>query len=314
MEKIQISDLTTEQWRELRKQSIGGSDVAALLGLNKYKSPYTLWAEKTGRLTLEQENTELMKQGTDLEDYVAKRFTEATGKKVKKSSFMYRHKDYDFITANIDRLVVGENAGLECKTTSVYNKSDFANGEIPHNYYCQCMHYMEVMNFDKMYLAVLVLSKGFFWFEIHRNQDEINALIKAEVDFWQNHIVQDCPPEIDGSDSTYDCIKNLFGNDEISGTVCNLSSIESEINQYQSIKNQLKYLGEEEKRLKNLIISKLGNNVYGKCSQFDISYKAQSTARLNTTELKKQLPDIYEKYVTKTESKVLRIKVEKEKK
>lgn len=308
---INTSDISLQEWQELRKKSIGGSDCATLLNLNKYKSPYSLWAEKAGRLNDEFTGNELTKQGTDLEDYVAKRFVQETGKKVRKSTFMYVHPDYEFITANIDRFVVGENAGLECKTTSVYNKADFENGEIPHYYYCQCMHYMAVMGFDKMYLAVLVLSKGFYWFEIKRDQNEIDALINSEIEFWNNHVISNTPPEIDGSESTFNTITSIFNDSELSADVCNLSSEEETITTYQAIKSQIKFLQEEEKRLKNIIIEKLGNSIIGATNDFQISYKPQMTNRVNSTALKKEFPDIYNKFLTQSETKILRISVKK---
>ena len=72
---------TREEWLYDRLKGIGGSDVGAVLGLNKYKSAYTLWAEKCGLLQDEEEDNEAMRVGRDLEQYVADRFTEATGKK-----------------------------------------------------------------------------------------------------------------------------------------------------------------------------------------------------------------------------------------
>ena len=147
-----------EEWRNLRRKSLGGSDASVIVGLNNWKSSYTLWADKKGYLPNTEDN-EAMRIGSDLEEYVARRFTEATGKKVKRRNYMFLHDKYDFITANVDREIVGEKAGLECKTTNVFAKSDFENGEIPLYYYCQCMHYMAVMGYEKMYLAVLVLGK-----------------------------------------------------------------------------------------------------------------------------------------------------------
>lgn len=115
---------TEEEWLAQRSTGIGGSDAGAILGMNKWKSPYTLWAEKTGKLPKETKSTEAMRIGTDLEDYVAKRFSEAEGKRVQRSSFSYQSSEYPWMLANIDRKIVGENAGLECKTANI-----FAEGE-----------------------------------------------------------------------------------------------------------------------------------------------------------------------------------------
>jgi putative phage-type endonuclease len=148
-----------EEWLEIRKKYIGGSDAAAVVGLNSFSSPYTVWADKLGKLPPKEDN-EAMRLGRDLEDYVAKRFTEQTGKKVRRKNFILWNSDYPFAHANVDRLIVGENAGLECKTTSVLNLKSFKNGEFPANYYVQCMHYMAVTGYKNGILLFLFLVKS----------------------------------------------------------------------------------------------------------------------------------------------------------
>ena len=175
-----------EEWLELRKKSIGGSDASTVCGLNPYSSLIELWADKTGRIP-PKEDSEAMRIGRDLEEYVAKRFCDATGKKVRRRNAMFQHDKYDFITANVDREIVGENAGLECKTTSVMNKSDFEGGQIPLNYLCQCRHYMNVMGYEKMYLAVLVMGRAFYWYEIPYDKSEGDTLLSMEIDFWEEN-------------------------------------------------------------------------------------------------------------------------------
>ena len=101
--------------------------------MNHYVTPYMLWADKTGRLPDKSDN-EAMRQGRDLEQYVADRFMEAMGKKVRRRTSMFHNPVYPFAHANIDRAVVGERAGIECKTTSLMNLKKFKNGEYPENF------------------------------------------------------------------------------------------------------------------------------------------------------------------------------------
>ena len=155
---INTKEISHEEWLTLRKKSIGGSDAGALVDMNPYQSPISLYADKMG-LSKPKESNEAMRLGTDLEDYVARRWMEKTTKKVRQDNFMYRDDEFDFITANIDRDVVGENAGLECKTMSSFAKYDLEGGEVPAMYFAQCQHYMMVKGYDKMYLAILVLQK-----------------------------------------------------------------------------------------------------------------------------------------------------------
>lgn len=131
LEKLaKASEISREEWLNYRRNGIGGSEAAIVVGLNRFGSPLQLWASKMG-IGTEPEETEVMRQGTDFEEYVARRWMEATGKKVRRRNYIFRNTDYPHSIADIDREIIGENAGLECKTTSVYNKSDFESGEIP---------------------------------------------------------------------------------------------------------------------------------------------------------------------------------------
>lgn len=123
---------------KLRKTGLGGSDAGAVCGLNPYSSPVKVYHDKTTDV-MEESDSEAVRIGHDLEDYVAKRFMEATGLKVRRSNYMYRSKEHPFMIADDDRLVIGEDAGLECKTVSAYNADKWKNGNIPLHYIMQCV-------------------------------------------------------------------------------------------------------------------------------------------------------------------------------
>ena len=126
-----------------------------------------------------------MRQGRDLEDYVARRWMEETGKRVYRLPAMLYHPKYPFAHADVDRMVVGENAGLECKTTFSLDLKQFNGEEFPVQYYAQCVHYLAVTGADRWYLAVLAYGRGFFTFTLERDQAEIDALMAAKADFWK---------------------------------------------------------------------------------------------------------------------------------
>ena len=130
MIRISTRGMTREEWLKLRKTGIGGSDAGAICGLNPYSSPVKIYQDKTQEET-EEEDNESMRQGRDLEDYVARRFMEETGLKVRRSSQMYRSEEYPFMLANVDRLIVGQDAGLECKTASAFSADKWKDGKIP---------------------------------------------------------------------------------------------------------------------------------------------------------------------------------------
>ena len=109
-----------------------------------------------------------MRQGRDLEDYVARRWMEETGKRVYRLPAMLYHPKYPFAHADVDRMVMGENAGLECKTTFSLDLKQFNGVEFPVQYYAQCVHYLAVTGADRWYLAVLAYGRGFFAFVLER--------------------------------------------------------------------------------------------------------------------------------------------------
>lgn len=117
---ISTLGMKREEWLKLRKKGIGGSDAGAVCGLNPYTSPVAVYRDKTTD-SVDMSDNEAMRQGRDLEEYVAQRFTEETGMKVRRSNKMYWSETYPFMYADVDRLIVGEDAGLECKTVSAYN-------------------------------------------------------------------------------------------------------------------------------------------------------------------------------------------------
>lgn len=308
---VNVTKIDHDKWVEVRRDFIGGSDAATILGLNPFASKFSLWADKMG-MSDDKEDNEAMRIGRDLEEYVAQRFCEATGKKVRRNNFMWQHDEHAFMSANLDREIIGENAGLECKTTSLYNKTDFANGEISLSYYCQCMHYMAVMGFDKMYLAVLVLGKGFYHFEIENKQDEIQNLIQAEHDFWTKHIVANQAPEADETKATAEVISKLFPASASTDEQVMMYEYNDQLAQYEILNRDIKLLEADRDLIKNTIAQKLGNAKYGVTGAYDISYKPQSRSGIDSKLLKEKYPDIAEEVATTSEFKVMRIKKLKE--
>ena len=112
LKKISTKGISREEWLERRRKTIGGSDAAGIVGLSKWASPFSVWADKTGRAA-EKSDTEAMRQGRDLEDYVARRWMEDTGKRVYRLAAMLYNPQYPYAHADVDRMVVGENVRAE---------------------------------------------------------------------------------------------------------------------------------------------------------------------------------------------------------
>lgn len=307
LEKLMKTDTASRaEWLSCRRQGIGGSDAAVIVGLSRFGSPLRLWADKHG-LGGEAQETEVMRQGTDFEEYVARRWMEATGKKVRRRNYMFRNTDYPFALADVDREVVGENAGLECKTTSVYNKSDFENGEIPPTYYVQCQHYMAVMGYDRMYLAVLVLSKAFYHFVIERDEQEIAALMEQEKGWWAEYIEGDSVPDPDGSEEDGAFIRERFPDSD--GGEVFLADRAPDFERMQELDAQIRELTSERDALKQAIMQDMGDATLASAlNGWTASWKPQASSRLDSKKLKAEFPQVYADCLIESVSRVFRYK------
>ncbi len=203
--------LSRADWLRLRRSGIGGSDAAAVLGVNPWRGPFAVYADKLGAERAE-DDTEAMRQGRDLEEYVARRFSEATGLRLRREYGMLRSTAHTCMIADIDRRIIGERAGLECKTSRDIHLMRYRNGDFPLEYYCQCLHYLAVTDWDRWYLAVLVYGTDLLTFTIEAEaaRDDLAALIQAEETFWRDHVEARVPPPPDGLEATSAALTALY--------------------------------------------------------------------------------------------------------
>ena len=278
-----------DDWLKLRSHYIGGSDAAAVVGMNSFSSPYSLWAEKTGKTPGFSGNlaTEV---GTFLEEFVAQKFAAETGKKVRKCNHSFLNSQYPFAIANIDREIVGEDAGLEIKTTDTLNLKKFKNGEYPENYYVQCVHYMAITGKKKWYLAVLIGNKDFRWFTIERDEAEIAALMGAEKAFWEC-VKNNTPPAIDGSKATTDSIKTIYAESTDESSV-DLMAYKKDLALYTALGQQIKELQTQQDEAANRIKDFMGESSSGYCDDFKVSWGSRSRKTFDLKSFAEAHPDI----------------------
>ncbi len=288
MSRIDTRKMERKQWLSIRRKTIGGSEAAAIVGLSSYSTPYAVWANKTGRVP-DAEDNEAMRQGRDLEEYVAQRWMEATGKTVRRSNVILYNSQYPFAHADIDRSVMGEKAGLECKTTSTLDIKQFHGVDFPEKYYVQCVHYLAITGFQRWYLAVLVYGKGFFHFTLERNQAEIDALMEAEERFW-DHVVTDTPPALDGYKPTSNTMLALYPN-STAGDI-QLFGREAMLNRYMALRAEQKVLEEKIGKIENTIKADMQNCEKGSCGAFCVSWKSQTRRTFQAGAFAEQYPDI----------------------
>lgn len=204
---VSTKDMSHDEWLQWRQKGLGGSDIAAISGMSRYKSPMAVYLDKLGELPAIEDNPK-MKAGRKLEPLIAEWFAEETGYKVWRQNAVFQHREYDFMLANIDRWLPGLNAGLECKNTGEYSKDDWSGTQAPTEYILQCNHYMAVTGADRWYIAVLIGGWDFQWRVIERDEELIKNLITIEHEFWHGNVLAKVPPAYSHQDTDY--LKNQF--------------------------------------------------------------------------------------------------------
>lgn len=311
-ELVNIKDLTREEWLQERMTGIGGSDAGTILGVNKWKSKTQLFFEKTNPEMIQEISNDAIHFGNVLEDVVAEEFAVRTGKKVRRDNRMLRHPEHHFMMANLDRVVVGEKALLECKTTSQYNKEQWEDDNVPAQYLCQIQHYMAVTGFEKAYIAVLIGGQSFIWKEIQRDDELIQIIIDAEKDFWENNVQANVIPEIDGSEATSDFINHMY--QDIDNEEIELGSeADTLMKAIESIKEDIKEQQQLQKKYENQLKDSLGHNTAGKTAAYLATWKQQTRRNLDKKALEEKYgKEVIDQFYKESEYRVLRIKQIKE--
>lgn len=304
IERIPTAAMSREAWLAERRKALGGSDMGAVLGLNQYRSAITVWADKLG-LIQEQEDNEAMRIGRDLEGYVASRFEEASGLRVQKYNYLLRDSA-NHLSANIDRRVVGEPAGLECKTASALSEGRYKGGEFPASYYAQCVTYLAVTGWARWYLCAIVLGRGCYiylmttdpndtcpdWCEsmVYVSPEELDAVRIAARDWWETYIVGNTMPPTDGSPSTTATLGELYSgaNDP---DKADLSSRVPDVAMYLSLKEQASALATQADEIKQSLMAEMGNKSKAICPGYSISWSQQTRTTLDRKAMTKDHPE-----------------------
>lgn len=313
---VDLESLTQdEQWHFRRRLGIGGSEAGTILGLNKYQTAWDLWGIKTGRVAPpDLSDNDAVIMGHLLEQVVAERYMKITGKTVRRSNVHHIHKEKPWLVGNLDRVVVGEKRGLECKTASSFAaKGKFGKGnqygpdgelvilcdEVPDTYMIQVQHYMAVTGLEVFDLAVLIDGRKTSIYTIARN-DELIAEIESQLtEFWFKNVIADIAPAgepiqdqepVKGAavEADVSILNLLEERRELVEAIAELDTAKSELD------SQIKaFIGENE------VLTRDGRSI--------ATYKAVTTNRFDSTAFKKSEPALYAQYVKPSTSRTFRV-------
>lgn len=252
-------------WLEARKKGIGGSEAAAVLGISPWVSPLALYLRKTGQMP-EQESSERMQWGLDLEDAVAKYYERETGRKLYSPQpyTIFQSQKYPFMQCTIDKLIEQfDDRGpgvVQIKTAGPGMISEWQE-EVPLYYQVQIQHEMAVMGYKWGSFAVFFGDYKGLIVDVERNERFVQILIEKEGEFWQR-IQDENPPPIDDSESSKEALHHQYGQDSGESIALPGDALHWD-RELEELKAQEKELKKQKTALENKIKNELGFNTYG---------------------------------------------------
>lgn len=289
--------LTREQL-EIRRTGIGGSDIAAICGLSKYKTPVQIYLEKIGEEIPQQETNDFIYFGNALEDDVAQAYADKNNVTISIEPNTLRHPKYPWMLANIDRWVNDKEYILECKTASVYKSNEFGpdgSDYVPENYLLQLAWYSAVCNVNRVDLAVLIGGHDFRTYTYNKNIELENKLIKIAYNFWHNNVLKKEMPTNIFSEDTKILYpeaeeKYIIADDNIRKDIIELNELKRKSKEISDNISQLQASIQVQMRDCSYIKDENGNNI--------ITWKnANSKGSFDIDSFKKDYPDLYNKYM-----------------
>jgi putative phage-type endonuclease len=315
--------LTAEQIAK-RRDGLGGTDMSVIFGVNPFKSELQLWMEKTGTGAGVKENL-AMEIGTYMEEFNARKWCKNNKKKVRKHNEMIWSKKHPHLFANVDRLVVGEDALLECKTAGQYSGKKWDNGEIPIHYLMQVWHYLAVTEKETAYMACTIGNTQYVERTVNINDDiEIGTnddgtpktqklkdflpIMEAKAEAWYVKYVVggEMPSNISCSDS--DALLELYPNNINLEPVFIGDDLDKKIEALKSFKEEEKSLSGIIGKLENEIKAQIKSNTQLLGNLYSASWKSQGCAgSFDKNTFEKEYPGVYSKFYTAGKTRKLYI-------
>lgn len=208
----------SEPWLETRKLGIGGSDAAAACDRGEFKSAFEVYLDKVGEHPdgLSIPDNRAMKWGRLLEDAVAEENAARMGTTHVKPSWLFQHRELDWMLANPDRIAIDPTRPdpgiVEIKTCSAWMADRWGEdgSDSPATYALfQAVHYMAVLDVHWADIGVLIAGQDDRHYRIERDDELVDMIIAYETDFWDRVERRDPPPP-DGTWGDKDLLQRMF--------------------------------------------------------------------------------------------------------
>lgn len=300
---ISTIDLDKKEWLKIRKETgISGSEVAAILGVSKWKSPLAVYIEKTSDTVEETPDNDFMLFGRLLEGVIADEFKRRNPEyKVKKINAILQDTTYDWVIGDIDRLIIndkGEEGVLEIKTVSEYGKDAWEGDEVPPYYLAQLQWYLYLTDCNYGYFAALIGGNKYIQKYVKRDDELIQYMLEIANIFWQR-VKEHNPPPVDGSENATELLKQMYP-ESIENQVMLDYESSGLIKRREEVKEIIKEYENELNQIENTLKQKLGGNDTGIIDNYKVTWKSITSNRVDSKLLKGKYPEIYKEVATES--------------
>lgn len=260
-----LNDISEEEWLALRRQGIGASEIAGVLGLTPWATPLSIYFEKVTGETTRQESL-AMELGKELENFMERKFRQwmADNEQLEIETFMApmlirsTEPGYEFMLATPDGLFNHPEHGLrgvEYKTASEFKREEWKDDDVPDAYYMQCQQCMFVTKLDLWYLAYLIGNRQFNVKVIPRNENVIAAMKERARVFWEEFVQKQIPPAPTGGAIDTEMLKQVYGVPE--DKIVDLPEMVGTYDELMSVMGQIKLLENKRELLRQKIMAEM---------------------------------------------------------
>lgn len=256
------ADASREEWHAARAAGIGGSDVAAILGLDKWRGQRHVYEAKHGRAPAV--TSEAAEIGIEIEDFIAGLFSKRSGVGISMPPGTLVHMDRPWMRVNVDRYTLDGETGavtglLECKNRSEYQLDDWEDG-VPDAPAIQTHWGMAVGGWDHGYVAALVGGNKLRWHRLERDQEMVEYLVDYCGTWFQRHVVEGFPPPADGKQATADLLAKLWSVKSEAVAEVDVATAKELRAKHADLKVELKRVEEEVRLVENEMRLLTGEN------------------------------------------------------
>lgn len=295
-----------------RSKGIGGSDVAVLCGLSKYKTAYQLYLEKRGELPVDNTDSEIMRFGRRLEKPIADEFAFRSGRKVWRQRKTLKHPEHKFILGNIDRWQERDEVRgvYEGKNANWMQRKMWLDGGVPQGYYLQLQHYLLVTGCTFGTFGVLFGGNEFHAFDVERDEETIENILALEIDFWRR-VQEGDPPDFAFGEAGAALVKRMHKTaTPTKEYLFEGPEAEAKIRRLIQLKAVIKDREGQEKDLETWLKMQMGDAEFGLFPGLaKFSWKNGSRKSLDMERLKREQADVLNPYWQETPTRTFRTTV-----